>query len=208
MYRLICLFAALSASATVAAAPLDRPPPELEALVKTAGYQNNVARLFSLLPSDVFQRCPTLVSNGSRVTIIQPVTFASGGYPISGLWRQSFPVSGCGNDTTINLFFQGQPTEKVGSIVGIAGATHADLALQRDALRYAVIAVQAASPKCADAHIRTSSYDGSGTGKHARAWRETWTVAACGHVFQVPLEFIPDATGTVISAKVATPVGP
>lgn len=207
MYRSICLFAALVAGAPVAAAPVDRPPPELEALVKTAGYQNNVARLFSLLPSDVFQRCHTLVSNGSQVTIIQPVTFAPDGYPISGLWKQSFPVSGCGNDTTINIFFQGQPTEKVGSVVGIAGATHADLALQRDALRYAILAVQAASAKCTDAHVRTSSYDGSGTGKHEKAWRETWTIAACGHVFQVPLEFIPDATGTVISAKVATPVG-
>lgn len=200
MYRSICMIAALAAT-PIAAAPVDRPSPELEALVKTAGYQNNVARLFSLLPPDVFQRCPTLVSNGSTVTVIQPADFAPDGYPISGLWKQSFPVSGCGNDTTINLFFQGQPNEKVGSVVGIPGATHAGLALQRDALRYAVIAVQTASEKCTDVHVRTSSYDGSGSDTHKGAWRETWTIAGCGHVYRVLLSFVPDSTGTVITAK-------
>lgn len=208
MYRSICLFAALAISAPLSAAPVDRPPPELEALVKSADYQKNVARLFALIPPEIFQRCPALVSNGSTVTISQPVNFAADGYPISGQWKQSFPVKGCGNDTTINLFFQGQPNERIGSVVGIAGATHAGLVLQRDAWRYAVLAVQPASPKCANIHVRDTSYDGSGTGKRERAWRETWTVVACGHVFQVPLEFIPDATGTVISAQVATPVGP
>ncbi len=127
--------------------------------------------------------------------------------PYRDYGNRVFLVSGCGIHTTINIFFQGQPNEKVGSVVGTAGATHAELALQRDALHHAVLAVKNSLPNCADMHVRNSNYDGHESGEDKRAWRETWTVAACGQLFTVQVSFIPNANRTFIAAKATKPVG-
>lgn len=201
------MIVALIATSSAAASSEPQPSPALQALVQSSGYQGNIARLFSQLPPTVFQRCPTLVSNGSRVTTIEPVSFASDGYPISGLWKQSFPVSGCGNDATINFYFRGQPNEKILSIVAMPGETHADLTPQRDALKFAAIAVQAVVRDCNQLSVRDTKYAGlvKASGK---AWQETWTFSACNRTTQVPLVFSPDATGTTVTAKPALPASP
>jgi hypothetical protein len=185
--------------------------PRLQKLVQTPQYQANIARLFAAFPSDVFQRCPGLVSNGSSVTVIQPTSFATDGYPVSGIWKQSFPVSGCGNDTTINFFFTAQADEKITSQITAPGETHANPILQRDALGYAIMAVRGKTKTCNDPHLRTTRFDGqlpteTNAGKRptkAGGWSETWILSACGQIFAVPLTFIPDATGTQITAAPA-----
>lgn len=182
-----------------------QPSGQLQALVGSAGYQGNIQRLFAALPADVFRRCPTLVSSGSTVTVLAPVRFAPDGYPVSGAWKQSFPVRGCDHDTTINIFFQGQPDEKIASIVAVPGDTHADLALQRDALRYAWLAAKAAAPNCATPHVRHTRYDGV-VATADKAWRESWIVAACGQNVEVPITFMPDPTGTRITAQMPHPL--
>jgi hypothetical protein len=129
--------------------------------------------------------------------MIEPVSFAPDGYPTSGLWKQSFPVSGCGNDTTINFFFRAQSDEKMHSIVGIPGETRADVALQRDAFSMAVTAVQAAVPNCEQITVKDSKYLGP-FGKSRKAWQESWLIAACTRPTHVTLTFTPDDTGTKI----------
>lgn len=196
----VMLAVGLAASNDAVAAP----PTRLQALVQSSGYQGNIQRLFASLPADVFQRCPTLVSDGSTVTVLTPVDFAADGYPVSGSWRQRFPVRGCGNDTTINIVFQGQPDEKIASIVAVPGETRADLALQRDALRYVWLGAKVAAPACTTPHVRHTRYDGV-VDAARKAWRETWIMAACGQTIALPITFTPDPTGTSISAKMPKP---
>ncbi|HEX4739085.1 MAG TPA: hypothetical protein VH331_16150 [Allosphingosinicella sp.] len=182
----------------------------LQKLVLSTGYQANIARLFSSLPSDVFQRCPTLVSKGSTVTILKQPTFAADGYPTSGTWKQSFPVSGCGNDTIINFFFFAQPDEKITSLIGAPGDTHADPILQRDAMRDVMMAAKTQAPGCSAPHLRTTRFEGrpgaQAGGATARTapsgWAETWTVSACGRLLTIPVTFIPDATGTRVFTEI------
>lgn len=186
-------------------------PTTLPQLVASPGYQANIARLFAELPSDVFQRCPSLVSAGSQVSVLRRVSFNEG-YPVAGTWKQSFPVSGCGNDTVINIFFSGQPTGKIVSLTGVPGTTHADPVLQRDAYRYVAIAAQRLAAGCAALHVRDTRYGGPavptrppvGGSAVGQPWEETWFVAACGQVIAVPVTFVPDATGTTIVTKTAT----
>jgi hypothetical protein len=66
------------------------------------------------------------------------VSFGQSGYPNGGAWKQTFPVSGCGNDTILNLISSLAPT-KVNTAIGIPGTTLADPILQRDAVQYANI---------------------------------------------------------------------
>ncbi len=155
------------------------------------------------------------ISICSTVTVVQPVSFAADVNPIAGTWKQSFPVSGCGNDTTINFFFTAQPDEKVVSTTAVPGETHADLALQRDAAHYVFIEVAAKRPGC-PIHVLTTEFGGrsasaTGTvaagGRSTAAWREAWTASACDQRFTVSLTFTPDATGTRIVAAPAEPSG-
>jgi hypothetical protein len=174
--------------------------------VLSTSYQAYIARLFSSLPSDVFQRCPTLVSNGSTVTVLKPPTFAADGYPTSGAWKQSFRVTGCGNDTSINFYFFGHPDEKITSLIAAPGDTHADPTLQRDTIVHVMIAAGAQARDCNAPHLRTTHFDGpldaqAGAARVQTAlsgWRETWTISACGRLLAVPVTFVPDATGTRI----------
>ena len=59
------------------------------------------------------------------------------GAPNAGLWRHSFPVSGCGNDTTLNLFFTAAADERITTIFGIPGTTRTDPVLQQDGIAQA-----------------------------------------------------------------------
>lgn len=186
--------------------PAQAQQPTLQGLVQTPQYQANIARLFASLPSDVFQRCPSLVSKGSSVDIIRPATFSTDGKPSSGAWRQNFPVSGCGNDTTIHIYVMAQPDGKFASVIAVPGDTHADLVLQRDALGYIATAVRTKIATCETPHVRTTRFDGPlapsaaipNVPADANGWRETWTVAACGQNFDVPLTFVHEATGVRI----------
>lgn len=182
----------------VAAAPKQKGP-SLERLVQGKPYAQDVARLFATLPADVFRRCPALVSGDASMTVIKPATFDAKGQPSGGAWKQGFPVSGCGNDTIINLYFTVQPGGHMVGMVGVPGDTRADPLLQRDAVRDLVGAVKAQNAACTAPHVRHTHYDGVAEPKGS--WRETWIVSGCGKTYTVPLTFTPGAMGTQIAAS-------
>lgn len=140
--------------------------------------------------------------------MIRPVAFGGDGFPNAGLWKQAFPVSGCGNDTILNFYFAAGANEKINTIVGIPGSTAADLVLQRDAVMYAQIGAKGVVNDCNAFTVRNTRFEGfgfakpktpdPGPGSHFRPWWETWTMIGCGHIVDVPLDFQPDATGTQI----------
>src|SRR4051794_22124238 len=70
--------------------------PQLQAFTRSEFYKGLLSRILSKVPEPILTRCPTLVSKGSQVTVMQPVSFAASGYPNAGVWKQSFPISGCG----------------------------------------------------------------------------------------------------------------
>jgi len=182
-------------------------PNQLLRFTSSAFYAGIVNRALAVIPPTVFQRCPSLVSNGSTVTQIIPVTFGADGFPNSGLWHQRFPVSGCGNDTTLNLFFSVTPAEVVNAVIGAPGSTHADLVLERDALTYAKIGALTGA-LCKSAEIKDTKFENYGVrnppiadpgpGSHLRPWWEIWTMVGCGDTIEVPLDFVPQLRGTQI----------
>src|SRR4051812_40565958 len=101
----------------------------LQAFIKTDFYASLLNHTLDGLPPTVFQRCPTLMSNGSRMTVLKPVSFAASGYPNAGVWKQSFPVSGCGNDTILNIYFSAGADEKINTLFAAPGDSIADMRL-------------------------------------------------------------------------------
>lgn len=194
----------VGASGLPAADALGADVAQMQSFMKSPFYQGLVSRALAGLPSTVFQRCVGLVSDGSKVTTLDPISFGTDGYPNAGSWKQSFPVSGCGNDTVLNLYFSATPEEKINTVVGIPGLTHADLVLQKDAVKYADIGAHVAVKSCARFDVTNSSFIGYGIPAlsltdpgpgNRRPWREMWALYGCGRSADVPIDFIPDKTG-------------
>jgi len=181
---------------------------QLQAFTRGEFHKGLLLRAFSGIPATIFPRCPSLVSNSSKVTVISPVTFAADGYPNSGSWIEQFPVSGCGNDTTLNLFFSATADEKVNTAVGVPGATVANLKLQQDGYLYATMGARLVAKDCKELVVKNTKFEGFGTKEHPvtyagpnaprPAWWETWTMGGCGHTVDVTMESTPDARGTMV----------
>jgi hypothetical protein len=180
---------------------------QLQAFTHTPFYTGLINRGLAVLPPAVFHKCPTLRSAGSQVIELSQVTFAQDGYPTSGEWKQRFPVTGCGNDTILNFLFTATAQEKVDTVMGIPGETRADLILQRDARRYAVVGATLLAKSCQQFDIINSAFNGAEmpvkidpVAQHQLPppWSEAWTLQGCARRFTVGLRFTPSATGTLV----------
>ena len=180
----------------------------MQAFMASGFYKELINRAIAALPPAVFRRCPSLVSSGSRLTELRPIAFGADGFPNSGLWKQTFPVSGCGDDTELNFYFHAGVDEKINTIVGFPGTSRADLALQNDAKKFATIGASTAAKTCRTFDVKKTSFRGFGVPnptipdpgpvQRFRPWWEMWTMTGCDRTFDVPLDFVPDENGTRI----------
>ena len=205
------------------------PDGSLQTLTRSQSYQGQINRALGQIPPAVFQKCPSLVSSGSTVTVIKPASFAKSGYPNAGSWRQDFPVSGCGNDTVLHIYFTATADEKINAVVALPGSTHADLTLQKGGVTEATMGAMGAknvAKDCKRFDVRNTKFESygladpatpdPGPGNRFRPWWETWTMIGCGQIVDLPINFLPDATGTTIvvgpgtvqALQVATPIQP
>jgi hypothetical protein len=169
-----------------------------------------VLRALSKMPPSVYQKCPTLKSENSEVAILRPVSMDQNGVPSAGAWRESFPVSGCGNDTILNLYFFVGDDRKINTVIAEPGASHADIRLQNDAKKHADLAAAAFAKTCKSFDVKNTNFEGYGIPKSSttdpgpkaslRPWWETWTMVGCGRIFDVPVGFVPEGAGTRIYA--------
>ena len=179
---------------------------QFRSFIATSGYQNLIGQAFASMPPDVFAKCPAMISNGSKITWLAPVHFGSGGTPDGGVWKQMFPITGCGNDTTYNLYFSAAPGRPLRTLVGVPGFTHADPLLQKDTLTYAYLGAALALKACKTFDVKDTAFLGYDSDaapdpaapRETRPWHESWTMVGCGRLVTVPIRFLPDATGTTI----------
>jgi hypothetical protein len=180
----------------------------MQAFTRSEFYQGLINRALASVPQAVFKKCPTLVSSGSTVTVMRPISFGEDGFPNAGIWKQTFPVSGCGNDTILNFYFSAGTDEKINTVIGQPGTTHASLTLQRDALPYVTIGARLVAKDCNIFDVKNTKFEGYGLANPSapdpgpnngfRPWWETWTVAGCDRTVDVPIDFKPDDKGTQI----------
>jgi hypothetical protein len=173
-----------------------------------------VERALKVFPKEVFQKCPALNSPDTTISPVQSITFGPDGVPTAGSWWERFPVKGCVNDTILNLNFFVGKDGKLQMMAGLPGTTHANLLLQHDAIPYATTGPGLRQTDCKQFIIINTRFEGfglknpatpdPGEGAKLRPWWETWTLAGCGHTFDVPMDFMPDATGTQIVQKAET----
>ncbi len=179
---------------------------QFRSFIASDGYNRLVGQAFAGMPADVFAKCPAMVSKGSQVLWLAPVHFSGNGDPDGGIWKQMFPIFGCGNDTTFNLFFSAAPGRKLETLMAVPGSTHADPQLQEDTLTYAKLGASVALKTCKAFDVKDTEFLGYDSNaapdptapRETRPWHERWIMIGCGHTITVPIRFLPDATGTTI----------
>jgi hypothetical protein len=180
-----------------------------QAFIASDVHKTLISRTLSAVSPEVFRRCPALVSPGSKVIpMSQSISFGQDGVPNSGAWIERFPVVGCGNDTILNFYFSVGDDGKIKTDIGLPGGTHAGLLLQHDALFYAYLGASSRVKDCKQFLVKNTRFEGyglrspptpdPGANDPLRPWWETWTIVACGRVFDVLMDFAPHSTGTTI----------
>jgi hypothetical protein len=188
----------------------------------SSAHNGLVEEALNSLPPEVFTRCPAFKPGEPDILVTKPVGFAQDGTPNAGAWTESFPVKGCGNDTILHVNFVAGDSGKMNVFASLPGSTHADLILQKDALPAARLGPGSKVKDCERIFVTNTRFDAfdplppppapAPKEKDAkdkpvppqvtgRPWHELWTVFACGRRFNVPMRFVPDATGTGIVQK-------
>jgi hypothetical protein len=134
--------------------------------------------------------------------------FDSAGHIVAGDWRQVVDEQGCGQSRVLNVQVLVRGPSSVATIPLLPGTTLASPGLQKDAVKYAVQIVSLIpggnDPNCKTGHIENTEFVSREStpvpGGKGLPWRELWTLVSCVQKMQVPMLFIPDATGTSISA--------
>lgn len=196
-----CAIAVTAAAASSASAQL---PAELQAFISTPAHRAEIAAAVRPYLADV-PSCQAATTRSVSVNIYSPPTFASDGSLTGGVFKENIKIEGCATSGALNILTMSRPGAP--PLVGmlLPGDTHADMALQRDALVTARgLAAGKAAAGCGALHVIDTHFDGYGeaanvdvpAGRDARQWHETWTFFSCGQQTNIHVDFIPTHTGT------------
>jgi hypothetical protein len=138
----------------------------------------------------------------------QPANFDGSGALVAGSWKQSVDEHGCGASRVLNVMVVSQGFGKLAVVPLLPGGTRADPILQQDAVKYAVRALATVArgrePNCKVGYVADTQFleeePESLPGGKGPAWKELWTLESCTQKMLIPMRFIPDSSGTSISA--------
>jgi hypothetical protein len=142
-----------------------------------------------------------------NVMVWQPIDFPDGKQnPVKGVWEVRYQAQRCGDSKFYNAVFiasgDGNTVPEVHAYY--PGATSASPLLIKDALQSVVPAALAVNPNAKDCkdvdmfdmNVTQEAHNVTEKGKALKGvWNETWTLYVCGSLVDVPITFIPDATG-------------
>jgi hypothetical protein len=183
-------------------------PASLVSILQNPQHQKAVVEAAQQSSTWVNNRCENAAFAITGLAIYQPVAVDERAQPIAGTWKQTVTAS-CGTYRLLNVITSVKAPGALISSVLLPGSTRADPQLQRDAVRYAVIASGGAPPpSCHQAYVADTKFvDVEGQAdpnlppaRRSPPWKEEWTMIACERHSIVTLHFVPDATGTLIHA--------
>ena len=185
-------------------------PPSLASLVSQSSWQDPVIAAARAQAKQLPSACATATYKPtSELTIYAPPRFDQQGALVEGIWSERVTETGCNATHVLNVLTVLQPGSPPSRIPTMPGSTHADPATQKNALQYAqAVAIRASPPGCTRQSFVDTRFDGyTGLpnpaitdGRESRAWREIWTLAACGSTYEIGLTFTPNAQGTQLLA--------
>lgn len=129
--------------------------------------------------------------------------FAADGHLLSGSWVQDLFYVGCGAARALHVFVEYAEGSKPTVSALFPGSTHASPRLQKDVFNSASFQSymnQFQGPTCQKAYVDDTALldrdSAVAPGAKEPAWREAWTIGACGKKDVVIMMYGPDSTGT------------
>jgi hypothetical protein len=191
-------------SVSPATAPVE-PQMTVATFVTQPEYRTAIVTVAKAQLEHVPGNCPSAKFEPTgEVSVLAPVRFKIG-KPYTGAWSEKIATSGCGAVRTLNVLTIAHPDADPAHIAMMPGDTHTDPLMQKTALQYAqAVAVRAAPRGCKEQAFVDTRFEGYNglpnpevrDGRDGRAWEETWTVSACGTLYDIHLLFTPNANGT------------
>lgn len=182
----------------------------LTALVQQSSWQDPLITAARAQAKQLPDACATASFKPTgELTVYAPPQFNTDGALTQGIWNEKVSEAGCGTSHVLNVLTVLQPGQPPSRIPTMPGSTRADPATQKSALQYAqAVAIRASPPNCKQQSFIDTRFDGfTGLpdpsitdGRPARAWREVWTLYACGTSYDIGLTFTPNANGTQLVA--------
>jgi hypothetical protein len=201
------LFALLAPAAAFAA---NAGPSRQESFLSSPAHQRDSAEQLKSVTPTFFPGCTNVSISPQSFAILNPIEFDDRGIPRVGLWKEIFDGDGCGRSRKLTLYWGTDAKGDLHAALGAPGTTLTDLASQKVAIRQAVNAAAAKYPDCPSGAIDDTRFDmvlmldsKPGAPPITNAWREFWVVTMCGHMVDVPLDFVQSGTTLDISAQTA-----
>lgn len=137
--------------------------------------------------------------------VVTPIDFPDDKqHPTKGLWVFRYILERCGDSKIYNaMFLADKNGDAPSSRAYFPGSTNAGPVLVKDALTMATVnaLVQSGNKDCKnydifDMRVTEPPHDVvEGDKTFKRVWKEMWTFRVCGQMMDVPMTFVPDATG-------------
>lgn len=110
--------------------------------------------------------------------------------PIRGAWAERVEVARCGRTVLHNIYLSASPKRGIHAVAGFPGTTVTRVGTQLVAGKQLIAAVRAQIPRCRKMDILNTARASRQT-KAGGAWREVWTVYACGRSVRRTMVFTP-----------------
>lgn len=192
------------------AAPAQDPVHRFQAYVTSDGYKNFIgqiaARGDSITAPDCAEHKPT---QRAGLMVFKAPSFQEGMHPVDGLWADRIKVDRCGKPALQNILIQASPDGKPPRAALMVPGTSLTSPPMQDEIIKEILA-GLAKKKCTDQtqivpfdskkdkDIKPIKLDEKGRVTEG-AWKETWTVRACGKMVTATVDIGADGKGGLTS---------
>jgi hypothetical protein len=177
--------------------------PQQKSFLSSPAHQRDSAEQLKQAVPVVFPGCTALSVSPESYAVAREIEFDDRGNPRVGFWKEVFNAEGCGRKRKLNLFWGSDEKGDMRGVLGMPGVSLADLPTQRAAMNQAIRGAAAKYPTCKTAVIDDTRFDMVLVIPPPvyNAWQETWTVALCDHLVDVPLTFAQSPSSIEITVQ-------
>lgn len=185
--------------------------PEFSAFLQTGEHKAAILAAAQKASTLLHGLCPSYQFGlTGLVSLYRPFVMGSDGTPVAGIWKEPVSAAGCGETLQFNVLTMISPEKGVQVVPLVPGDGHADPVLMKDAMMNVYQYAHVRKPDCQQVQLVKTKFDGyegepikdARDGPQSRKWQETWSIWACGDMMDMPIWFVPDATGTSFMTSV------
>ncbi len=194
--------------------PQAKQAPSLAIVRQDPRFHAIVEKQFLAYEASLTTRCKDIHPDWSHATygVYGQIEFDKDGYPYKGVWAEKVPGTACGEPRRFRAMIVVREG-RLDTAHMLPGDSETSAQLESDVRDPMLAAAEGFArdikPSCVIDVLDTHLIDNPAP---PNPWHEVWLVNICGHRLNIPITFIPDATGggtsySISSAKITAAAG-